>query len=62
MELKLLELEQADKLDDKLQSQQDQLLKFQADDNSAMYQMMKDFMPKKSTLKKIQGTKSSNRG
>jgi hypothetical protein len=36
MELKVLELERVARLDDKCQSQQDQLLKFQADANAAM--------------------------
>jgi hypothetical protein len=57
MEEKLLELERADRLDDKWRSQQDQLLKFQADANEAMHQMMKDVMLKKSPL-----DKSSNCG
>ncbi len=52
MELILLEVEQADRLVDKQQSQQDHLLKFQADANAAMHQMMKDLMPKKSPLDK----------
>ena len=59
MELKLLELEQADTLEDKWQSQQDQLMKFHTDVSVAMHQMMKNLMPKKSPLDKYKGKKAA---
>jgi hypothetical protein len=61
MELKLLELEQADTLEDKWQSQQDQLMKFHTDVSVAMHHMMKDLMPKKSPLDKYKGKKQQFR-
>jgi len=59
MELKLLELERADKLEDKRQTQQDQLMKFHTDTSVAMHQMMKDLMPKKSPLDKYKEQKAA---
>jgi hypothetical protein len=59
MELKLLELERADKLEAKQQSQQDQLMKFHTYASVAMHQMMKDLMPKKSPLDKYKEQKAA---
>ena len=59
IELKLLELDQADKLEDKWQSQQDQLMKFHTDASVAMHQMMKNLMPKKSPLDEYKEQKAA---
>jgi hypothetical protein len=46
-------------LEDKWQSQQDQLMKFHTDASVAMHQMMKNLMPKKSPLDECKEQKAA---